>query len=491
MSAPRPVVIGGGIAGLVAAWELARAGRRPILYEARGYLGGLIAGAPLPSSDHLTADQREAAAGIITDIGAESYATRGGSVANLLAELNLASAPPRGSSWVLTTDGMALPIPQGILGIAGLDANCRPDKALATALGGSESAAYREALADLTMGGDVGQDCDDLASFVTARMGSTVLERLVRPVAGGIHSAAPETLAVDVVAPGLRAATKRCGSLQAAVSELRQLPDPPPVVEQVVGGMHLLPEALQTAIVAHGGEIRTRTGVFGLRRCDAGFDIDTAPVTTRGPDLIRSGPTTSALARAVVIACSGPQAMELVAHICDYPTWQLPLGSPIAHLTVLVKSSQLNFHPRGSGMLTTPGAPVGAKALTHMNAKWPWLDAELTAAFGPDWHLLRISYGRHGEPYPQPDVTGAIRDINVMADLTLSPADVRAWRLIRWDGTLAPPTPDHRAQVRALQTALTAIDGVALTGAWVAGSGIAAVVAHARRSATELEEVVK
>ena len=39
---PGAVVVGGGIAGLVSAWELARAGVRPLLVEARGYLGGLI-----------------------------------------------------------------------------------------------------------------------------------------------------------------------------------------------------------------------------------------------------------------------------------------------------------------------------------------------------------------------------------------------------------------------------------------------------------------
>ncbi|WP_418606654.1 hypothetical protein [Georgenia sp. SUBG003] len=46
----------------------------------------------------------------------------------------------------------------------------------------------------------------DLASLVRARMGEAVLERLVRPVAGGIHSADPADLAVDAVMPGLRAA---------------------------------------------------------------------------------------------------------------------------------------------------------------------------------------------------------------------------------------------------------------------------------------------
>ncbi|MDU1779490.1 MAG: FAD-dependent oxidoreductase, partial [Propionibacterium sp.] len=41
------VVIGGGMAGLVAAWQLTQAGLKPVLVESRGYTGGLVAGSQL------------------------------------------------------------------------------------------------------------------------------------------------------------------------------------------------------------------------------------------------------------------------------------------------------------------------------------------------------------------------------------------------------------------------------------------------------------
>ena len=74
--------------------------------------------------------------------------------------------------------------------------------------------AARRAAQDADLPGSVGtgpEDPADLASFVTARMGAGVLERLVRPIVAGIHSADPADLAADVVMPGLRRATAALG----------------------------------------------------------------------------------------------------------------------------------------------------------------------------------------------------------------------------------------------------------------------------------------
>ncbi|WP_273168882.1 FAD-dependent oxidoreductase, partial [Actinomyces israelii] len=63
------LVVGGGIAGLTAAWELTRAGLRPLLIEARGYTGGLVAAGAI--------------AGVRMDLGAEGFAVRGGAVTSM------------------------------------------------------------------------------------------------------------------------------------------------------------------------------------------------------------------------------------------------------------------------------------------------------------------------------------------------------------------------------------------------------------------------
>ena len=68
------VVVGAGAGGLVAAWELARAGCEVTLIEAGSRLGGLLG--------------RVVADDLVLDAGAEGFSVRGGEVADLLAALN-------------------------------------------------------------------------------------------------------------------------------------------------------------------------------------------------------------------------------------------------------------------------------------------------------------------------------------------------------------------------------------------------------------------
>ena len=119
---------------------------------------------------------------------------------------------------------------------------------------------------------------------------------------------------------------------------------------------------------------------------------------------------------------------------------------------------------------------MAAKALSHLNIKWPWLADQLP----PHTHLLRLSYGRHGEAEPAVTVEGALRDIRTLTGVTIAAEAVTDHLLARWNGTLPPLPPEYRSRVGALEEQVRPLGGVALTGAWVAGTGIASVVTHAR-----------
>ncbi|MCK6211258.1 FAD-dependent oxidoreductase [Georgenia sp. EYE_87] len=435
--------------GLVAARTLAGRGLRPLVLEAGPRVGGLVTGGVVGGRE--------------VDLGAEAFALRRPEVRALADALGLAVEVPAGGSWVYS-DGHAFPIPaESILGIPADPA--APDVA---GVLGPEGAA--RAAADAGLDPSVGVDAEDLASLVRLRMGEAVLDRLVRPVAGGIHAADPADLAADAVVPGLRAALAAHGSLAAAVRALRAAAPPGSAVATTTGGLFRLPRALAAAVTAVGGEIRTSTAVRALRRTAGVWELvldDGAPAALR--------------AHRVVLATPGRQALDLLAGVLDGPLPDLPAGAAITHVTLAVRAPALDAAPRGSGLLVTPGpGPVRAKALTHASAKWQWL----AAATAPGEHVLRLSYGRPGEPPTGVDAAVARADAELLLGVRLE--EVTDAVVVAREGALAPSTPAHREAVAALQTRVAALPGLAVTGTWVAGTGLAAVVPHADAAAEAL-----
>jgi len=159
----------------------------------------------------------------------------------------------------------------------------------------------------------------------------------------------------------------------------------------------------------------------------------------------------------------------------------VPSGAPITRVTLLVHAPGLDERPVGRGLLVSPapGGPVGAKALSHLSVKWPWLGQQARDLHGPGSHLLRLSYG-------SAEGTDCLHDIRVLTGVGLGAEDIVDCSQASWDGSLPPFTPDYRAQVSALARQVAALPGLGVTGAWVAGSGIGAVVAHARDTGRRL-----
>jgi len=110
----------------------------------------------------------------------------------------------------------------------------------------------------------------------------------------------------------------------------------------------------------------------------------------------------------------------------------------------------------------------------------------LRALHGPDVHALRLSYGRPGRPRPEVDLRVALDDVAALTGVRIEPEAVIDHMLVRWDGTLPPVTPAYRERTTRLEEQLKPVTGLEVTGAWVAGTGIAAVVGHARAAAGRL-----
>src|SRR5690606_12595686 len=106
----RVLVVGGGLAGLLAARRHLRAGHRVVLLEATGSVGGAIAQSVLPDAGDLA-----------LNTGAEAYSNGSGAVDALVAELGLAEqvvAPREGLGSRVVSDAGAHRAPgASLLGI--------------------------------------------------------------------------------------------------------------------------------------------------------------------------------------------------------------------------------------------------------------------------------------------------------------------------------------------------------------------------------------
>lgn len=420
------VVVGGGIAGLVAARELLKQGEVVDLFEAADRVGGLVAAQRLGD--------------VVVDGGADAFASRTSVVTDLCAELGLKVANPQGRPHIWWPEAPhRWPMAEGILGIPG----SLEDPALTGALTVDKLA---EAARDRRMGVDVTAGETMLGPLVSARLGPMVVERLVEPVTRGIYGHSPHDLEVDRVAPGLRAALQEHGSLVAAVAATRT-PDVA-AVAQPVGGMFKLVEALAADIEALGGRIHTGQAVTEMEHDGYGWEVRS-----------RSGP----LRADRVLLAVGARAAGRLLQLLGVP-FKVPPTHPNHQVLMTLSHPGLATGPVGSGAIVGRRDPrLQARALTHYSLKWPW-------SAHPDRHILRLAYAT------PPTAVQALTDAALLTGVDLQADDVVDIAVCDWE----MPSAMSPAARKALRQKLSRFDGLAVTGSWVSGNGIAAVVRGAQ-----------
>ncbi|MEC5197968.1 oxygen-dependent protoporphyrinogen oxidase [Arthrobacter sp. PL16] len=472
---PRPrtvVVIGGGMAGLVAARTLLAQGLHVTLLERSGRFGGTVDGRML--------------GGFQLDSGAESFSTRSATVSALAAELGLGDrivSPDATGAWVQLPgkdlQASAQPLPSS--GVLGIPAD--PSAPAITAVIG-RAGALRAALDRvLPVGSLATRKKVSLGELVRTRMGEEVLTRLVAPVAGGVFSADPDDLDVDSVAPGLRVTMGRLGSLGAAAGALREAAPAGAAVGGLVGGIAQLRDALVEQLQADGADLRTGEQVSSVARSASAWTVTTE----------HSGLTRRIAADGVLVATEGRAAVDLLAPAIPTLAAERPDPVPgVALVTLIVDVPELDARPRGTGVLVARGVEgVAAKALTHSTAKWAWLRDQA----GPGSHVLRLSFGRVGDTPADVGLASdddvlyqhALADASSLLGVPIGAADVLDWDVVRWAGALPHASVGHRERVARIR-ALVAEESrtLGITGGWLAGTGLVAVIDDARARAKAL-----
>jgi protoporphyrinogen oxidase len=538
-------IVGGGIAGLSAAFLLRSAGLRVTVLEGSPRLGGKLAVSEV--------------GGIEVDSGAEALLARREEGVGLIAELGLSDdlQRPGTTSAGIWTRGAVRPLPRrqylgvpadlaelaatGLLSPEGL-ARARQDAEPAAA--GDESGTAPET-AD-------GED-SSVTERVGGRLGQELVDRLVEPLLGGVYAGRCEDLSFQATLPSLARAAPRFRSLsEAAASLLPPVPPappappppgppppgndmdvtllsqerqqrhthaasgraeppasasepapgngrdepqqaPPPVFTTLAGGLGSLPPKLAAA---SGAVIRTRATVRELTRLPRGWRLTIG--SAHDPEWLE--------ADAVILALPARPASRLLAGVDGAAPAAAALAeisyASMAIVTLAYPGEAFPVAPSGSGFLVPAVDGHAIKAVTFSTVKWP----HLRRAPGQDGprqdgprqdeprqdtaglHIVRCSVGRFGdEAILQRDDADladvAAADLATATGVRGQPADSR---VTRWGGGLPQYSVGHLGRVARIRAGVATQPGLAVCGAAYDGIGIPACIASARLAVSQV-----
>ena len=465
-SGTRPVIaiVGAGIAGLAAAFFLRDERAQVIVLDGAARPGGKLAVAEV--------------AGCQVDVGAEALLTRRPEGTGLIEAAGLGGelVPAGTTAARIWSRGEMRPLPaRQFMGVPADAAGLAQAGLLSTA--GLARARQEPDLPSTHRDGDV-----PVASYVAARFGQEVVDRLVDPLLGGVYAGRSEELSFEATLPALADESRRHATLTAAAAAL--LPPAasdgaasaprPPVFSSLAGGLGTLPAALATA---SGAQLRTGAMVRELAATDRGWRLTIG--SAHAPQWLD--------ADAVILALPGRPASRLLAGVPGAAAASAALGeisyASMAIVTLAYPVAAFPRLPDTSGYLVpaVDGHPV--KAVTFSSVKWPQLRQRAA-----DLIFVRCSLGRIGEEQvlqrDDAELTAlAAADLAAATGVRGAPT---ASLVTRWGGALPQYTVGHLDRVARIQASLATQPRLAGCGAAYAGVGIPACIATARAAVDQV-----
>jgi len=477
---PHVVIVGGGVAGLAAAFFLRDEAVRVTVLEGSPRLGGKLSVSEI--------------AGVAVDEGAEALLVTRPEGTGLIAQAGLGGerVEPGTTSSAIWTLGALRPLPRRqFMGVPSDLAELAKSGVLTG--DGVARASQDLLLPPTTRDGDV-----PVAGYVGARFGAEVVDRLVDPLLGGVYAGRSADLSFDATMPALSAASRRYRSLAEAARSL--LPaavgdreDGPAagtrsggsVFTTLAGGLGVLPSYLAKA---SGAEIRTSSMARELSRRPAGEPVWRLAVGSAAAQ-------ERVEADAVILAVPARPAGRLLAGV--------PGASAAVTAFTEISYASMAIVTLGYPRSAFPGASLAAlgwsgylvpavdgravKAVTFSTVKWPHL-AGVTARGSEPLEIVRCSVGRIGE---EAVLQRADDDLVALAAAEFAQATgVRgapvASRVTRWGGALPQYTVGHLDRVARIRAAVASQPGLAVCGAAYDGVGIPACVATARAAVSQV-----
>jgi len=468
------VIIGGGISGLAAAWELTGgvdgprdASPRVELVEAHDYLGGTLTTTTF--------------AGRTIDLGADGFLARRPEATALVDELGwkdrLEAIAASGSSIWLR--GALYELPSGLsLGVPTSSAMVRSVKGLS-------ASARRHARRDELMAKrlSVGDDIS-IGEILRTKLGPELAYQFIEPMVGGIQAGRIDELSAKSVFPSLLEAARLGGSLMKNLRKLGEAGRGPvavtsetdPLFCSLTSGVGSLPGELARQLRSRGVVLRTASSVTALRRSPSGsypWEVDTATTTTP--------------ANALIVTTPAPVTGQLLGHF-DHALEALRhvATAGAAMITFSIDRSQIALPEHGTGILVPLGTMWSGEgsmlvtAITLLDRKWPHLSRH-------DDVLLRAHVGRSDDArwtqLDDDELTARVaRELAVLLPSFGSPNETLVQR---WLPGLPQYYVGHDTMVASARAAGAPLR-LALAGGSYDGVGVPASIGSGRRAAREI-----
>jgi len=473
----RTAIIGGGIAGLAAAYELekARAGGAEVeytLFEAKERLGGVLS--------------TEIVDGAVLERGPDSFISEKPAAAALCRELGIGEelTPSNDSArkTFIVVKNRMVPLPDGLMFLV-------PTKLIPTALTRlfSIPTKIRMGLELLLPPRPSGLEDETVASLVERHFGKEAVERLADPLLSGIYGGDATQLSARAVLPRMVEMETKYGSLtrgmlaghrkmtaMAAAAKKAGGPTRTPmaIFTTLKGGLQQLVDALVLRIDPKA--VRLATPVTKLEKTPTGWEVTAGGVAESFDAVIVASP-----------AWAASQLLHDVDRDLSAQLAGIPYSSSIT-VNLLYDEAKLGNLPEGFGFLVPASEGRAMLACTFVHRKF-------LGRTPPGKAVLRAFLGgmRNEALLDQPDdllvatVRRELQEILGKKVIGLGIAPEHA-QVSRWRRAMAQYAPGHTARTGRIAERVAALPGLRLAGNAYDGIGIPDCIRLGRKAAADL-----
>jgi len=428
------VVVGGGIAGLAAAYRLQQAGLDAVLLERTSRIGGKL--------------QTERVNGFVVEAGPDSFLTTKPGAIDLARRLGMGDElhAPSISGASVMKDGRLYPLPQGLSGL--VPARLGP---LLMSPVISPAGRLRLGLERLIPARRSATD-ESLAGFMRRRFGREAYGRLIEPLMSGIYAGDGDQLSLTATFPQLRSTEMARGSLMRAFANRPRPAGSPFLAPQ--SGIAALSEALEAALVRV--DLRRETTVTAIRRSGTDWVVS----TDRGGEIN---------SQSVILAVPAYDAADALTDTDSELAAILRLIPYVSVATVSLayRASDVSEPLKGSGYVVPRRENRPIIAATWMSNKW--------AHRAPPGHVLvRAFLGRAGRELILENSNETLIDVAraEMAQVLGASGTPILQRVFRFPRGMPQYNLGHTDRLRRIERRLAQHPGLYLAGHAYRGVGI-------------------